>query len=313
MAFVPDCVGPEVEARVNALKPGDVALLENLRFYAEEEKNDPAFAAKLARLGDVYVNDAFGTAHRAHASTEGVARRLPAVAGFLMEKEIKYLDGALSHPARPYVAILGGAKVSDKIGVLTRLLEKVDRVLIGGGMSYTFLKAQGKAIGSSRCEADKIDLAKQLMALSAARKVEFLLPMDHVVTTSLDAGSPVKTVAAGEIPDGWEGVDVGPKTRQRFAEAVRDAKTVVWNGPLGVFEQARFAEGSKAMAQALAGLQAVTVIGGGDSAACVQQLGLASRMSHISTGGGASLEFLEGKTLPGIAILRDQAGEPSRA
>jgi phosphoglycerate kinase len=306
VAFLDDCVGPEVEARVKPLKGGDVALLENLRFHAEEEQNDPAFAKRLAGLGDVYVNDAFGTAHRAHASTEGVAHHLPAAAGFLIEKEIRYLDGALAEPARPYAAILGGAKVSDKIRVIERLLEKVDRLLIGGGMSYTFLKAQGKSVGSSRVEADKLGLAQSLLAKAKARGVMVLLPFDHVITTSLDAGSPVQIVPAGQIPDGWEGVDVGPETRARFAEALRDAKTVVWNGPLGVFEQPRFAEGSKAVALALAGLKAVTVIGGGDSAACVQQLGLAEKMTHISTGGGASLEFLEGKTLPGLAILKDR-------
>ena len=305
VAFLEDSVGPGIEARVKALRPGEVALLENLRFYGEEERNDPAFAGKLAHLGEIYVNDAFGTAHRAHASTEGVAHHLPAVAGFLMEKEIKYLDGALAHPVRPYVAILGGAKVSDKIGVISRLLDQVDRLLIGGGMSYTFLKAQGKAIGSSRLEADKLDLATQLLAKAAQRKVSLLLPLDHVITTSLDAGTPVKTVPVGEIPDGWMGADIGPATVKAFTVALADAKTVVWNGPVGVFEQERFREGSRRIAETLAGLKATTIIGGGDSAACVQQLGLSGRMSHISTGGGASLEFLEGKTLPGIAILRD--------
>jgi phosphoglycerate kinase len=311
VVFVEDCVGPAAEAAVKALKPGEVALLENLRFHPEEEKNDPAFAKELAQLGDVYVNDAFGSAHRAHASTEGITHLLPAVGGFLMEKEIKYLDGALSNPVRPYVAILGGAKVSDKIGVINRLLEKVDKLLIGGGMSYTFLRAQGKEIGKSRLEKDKLDLAKELMAKAAQRKVEFLLPVDHVITTSLDPDSPVKTVPAGQIPADWEGVDIGPQTRKLFAEALRGAKTVFWNGPLGVFEQPRFAEGSKAIAQALAGSGATTVIGGGDSAACIEQLGLADKVSHISTGGGASLEFIEGKTLPGIAALRDRASEPA--
>jgi len=306
VVFLDDCVGPQVEARVKTLKPGEVALLDNLRFHAEEEANEPSFAASLARLGEVYVNDAFGTAHRAHASTEGVAHYLPAVAGFLMEKEIKYLDGALSNPARPYVAILGGAKVSDKIGVIKRLLERVDRLLIGGGMSYTFLKAQGYAIGASKLEADKIALAKQLLADAAARNVPVLLPLDHVMTTSLDPGTPVKTVKMGEIPDGWMGADIGPETIKAFTAALSDAKTVVWNGPVGVFEQERFREGSRRIAEFLAGLKATTIIGGGDSAACVQQLGLAERMTHISTGGGASLEFLEGKSLPGIAILRDK-------
>ncbi len=309
-----DCLGPEVEARVSGLKPGEVALLENLRFYPEEEQNNPAFAKALARLGEVYVNDAFGTAHRAHASTEGVAHHLPAVAGFLMEKEIKYLDEALAKPARPYVAILGGAKVSDKIGVITHLLDRVDTLLIGGGMSYTFLKAQGLAVGASRVEPDKLSLAKELLAKAAvapptavaSRKVALLLPVDHVITTSLDAGSPVQIVPVGQIPDGWEGVDIGPQTRARFAQALQTAKTVVWNGPLGVFEQPRFAEGSAAIARTLAQLHATTIIGGGDSAACVQQLGLAEKMSHISTGGGASLEFLEGKVLPGIAILNEK-------
>ncbi len=304
--FLPECVGPEVASRVAQLKAGEVALLENLRFHAEEERNDPVFAAALAHLGQIFVNDAFGSAHRAHASTEGVAHHLPAVAGFLMEKEITYLEGALVHPARPYVAILGGAKVSDKIGVLTRLVEHVDTLLIGGGMAYTFLKAQGHAIGSSRVEPEKLALATQLLSRAAARQIPFLLPVDHVITTSLDPSSPVKTVPVGQIPAGWEGVDVGPVTITRFIEALADAKTVLWNGPVGVFEQPRFLEGSRRIAQTLATLKATTVIGGGDSAACVQQLGLAEQMSHLSTGGGASLEFLEGKVLPGIAVLKDR-------
>ena len=306
VAFLPDCVGPDVEARVKALKPGDVALLENLRFSADEERNEPRFAAKLARLGDVFVNDAFGTAHRAHASTEGIAHHLPAVAGLLMEREIKFLDGALTNPERPYVAILGGAKVSDKIGVITKLLEKVDRLLIGGGMSYTFLKSQGYAIGASRLEADKVELAKSLLEKAAARRVKVLLPVDHVITTGLEPESQVKTVAVGQIPDGWAGVDIGPNTIAAFVAALADAKTVVWNGPVGVFEDPRFSVGSRRIADALANLKATTIIGGGDSAACVQQFKLADRMTHISTGGGASLEFLEGKTLPGIAVLRDR-------
>ncbi len=306
VTFLDDCIGPAVEAKASLLKPGDVVLLENLRFYAEEEKNDPVFASRLAKLGDVYVNDAFGTAHRAHASTEGVAHIVPGVAGFLIEKEIKYLDNALTSPLRPYVAILGGAKVSDKIGVINRLLEKVDRLLIGGGMSYTFLKSQGFAIGSSKLEADKVDLAKQLIEKAKQRKVQLLLPVDHVITTSLDAGTPVQTVKVGQIPDGWGGADIGPETIKKFTEALKDAKTIIWNGPVGVFEQERFMNGSRAIAQTLAGLKAATtVIGGGESAACVQQLGLADKMTHISTGGGASLEFLEGKVLPGIAVLRD--------
>jgi len=306
--FAEDALGPTVEQRVNALKPGGVLLLENVRFYPEEEKNDPGFAKALAQLGEIYVNDAFGTAHRAHASTEGVGRYLPGVAGLLMEKEIKYLGSAIANPARPYVAILGGAKVSDKIGVINNLLERVDRLLIGGGMSYTFLKAQSKAVGASRVEADKLDLAKELLEKAAAKKVEVLLPLDHVITTSLDPGTPVETAKAGEIPDGWMGADIGPETVKAFTAALADAKTVVWNGPVGVFEQERFLNGSRAIAEALAGLtgKATTIIGGGDSAACVQQLKLGDKMSHISTGGGASLEFLEGKVLPGIAVLRDR-------
>ncbi len=305
--FLLDCVGSPIEAEVKALKPGEVALLENLRFHPEEEKNGPAFAQALARMGEVYVNDAFGSAHRAHASTEGVAHHLPAVAGFLMEKEIKYLDEALKAPKRPYAAILGGAKVSDKIGVITRLLEQVDKLLIGGGMSYTFLKAQGHAIGSSRVEADKVDLAQQLLEKAAQRKVAILLPLDHVITTSLDPGTPVKTVKVGQIPDGWGGADIGPETINAFVAALQDAKTVLWNGPVGVFEQERFRTGSRRIAEAIAGLKgAITVIGGGDSAACVQQLGLGPKMTHISTGGGAALEYIEGKVLPGIAVLRDK-------
>ncbi|HEX9780362.1 MAG TPA: phosphoglycerate kinase [bacterium] len=305
--FSESAIGPEAERAVSALKPGELLLLENLRFMPEEEKNDPGLARQLARLGDVFVNDAFGSAHRAHASTEGVAHHLPAVAGFLMEKEIRYLDEALAEPARPYVAILGGAKVSDKIGVLTRLLERVDRVLIGGGMAYTFLKAQGRAIGSSKLEADKVELAGALLADAARRKVELVLPRDHVITTSLEDGSDMQRTAGADIPEGWLGADIGPESVREFLRALGGAKTVIWNGPVGVFEQPRFAEGSLAVARALAALDGTTVIGGGDTAACVQQFGLAKTMSHISTGGGASLEFLEGKVLPGIAILRDRS------
>lgn len=307
VAFVDDCLGPTVEHAVQELQPGQVLVLENVRFYPEEEKNDPTFAQALARLGDIFVNDAFGAAHRAHASTEGIGHHLPGVAGLLIEKEITYLGRAITSPARPYAAILGGAKVSDKIGVLNNLMERVDRILIGGGMSYTFLKAQGKAVGSSRVEADKLDLARQILEKAAAKKIDVLLPLDHVITTSLDAGTPVKTVNVGDIPDGWMGADIGPETAKAFVAALRGAKTVVWNGPVGVFEQPRFLEGSRAVAQALADLKgATTIIGGGDSAACVQQLKLGAKMSHISTGGGASLEFLEGKTLPGIAVLQDK-------
>lgn len=313
VAFLNDCVGSEVEAGVKRLKPGEVALLENLRFHAEEEQNDPTFAANLARLGEIYVNDAFGSAHRAHASTEGAAHHLPAVAGLLMDKEIQYLDGALTKPDRPYVAILGGAKVSDKIGVLKRLLERVDRVLIGGGMAYTFLKAQGHAVGASKLEADKVDLSLQLLKQATEHSVSILLPCDHVITTSLEAGSETKSISTVDIPDGWLGADIGPATADAFTKALGDAKTVMWNGPLGVCEQKRFAEGSRRIGETLAGLRATTVIGGGDTAACVHQFKLADQMSHISTGGGASLEFLEGKELPGIAILPDKAGgEPAQ-
>jgi phosphoglycerate kinase len=303
--FLEDCVGVAVESRVKTLKPGEVALLENLRFHPEEEQNDPAFASQLARLGEVYVNDAFGSAHRAHASTEGVAHHLPAVAGFLMEKEIQYLDGALARPVRPYVAILGGAKVSDKIGVLTRLLGRVDRVLIGGGMAYTFLKARGHAVGSSKLEPDKVDLAATLLEQADRRRVPMLLPVDHVVTTSLEPDSSVKTIDSVDIPDGWLGADIGPATIEAFTESLAGAKTVVWNGPVGVCEQDRFARGSRRIAETLAGLKGTTVIGGGDTAACVHHFKLGDRMSHISTGGGASLEFLEGKVLPGVAALAE--------
>ena len=304
--FVDDCLGPSVEDRVRALKPGQPLVLENVRFYPEEEQNDPTFAKALAQLGDLYVNDAFGTAHRAHASTEGIGHYLPAVAGLLMEKEIRALSGALTKPAHPFVAILGGAKVSDKIRVLERLLEKVDRLLIGGGMAYTFLSAQGHAIGSSKLEAEKLPFAKELLAKASARSVTLLLPTDHVITTTFKPTGKVRTTAGVDIPEGWLGADIGPKTIRAFTAALADAKTVIWNGPVGVFEQERFAAGSRRIAETLARLKATTVIGGGDTAACVKQFKLAERMSHLSTGGGASLEYLEGKTLPGIAILQDR-------
>ncbi|MDP3722415.1 MAG: phosphoglycerate kinase [Candidatus Omnitrophota bacterium] len=307
VAFLPDCIGAEVDARISALRPGDVALAENLRFHPEEEQNDPAFAARLARLGELYVNDAFGTAHRAHASTVGVARHLPAVAGLLMEKEIAHLGEALTNPARPFIAVLGGAKVSDKIGVLTQLLHKVDRIVIGGGMAYTFLKAQGRSVGSSKLEADKVAFAGELLSRAGRQRVMVLLPFDHIITTSLDPGSSTKTTDTPDIPDGWLGADIGPSTIDAFTKALAEAKTVLWNGPVGVFEQPRFAQGSRRIAEALAELNGTTILGGGDTAACVQQFGLSDRMSHISTGGGASLEFLEGKSLPGITTLRDKS------
>lgn len=304
--LAPDCVGPEVEALVAAMKDGNVLLLENVRFHPEEEKNDPEFARRLASLADLYVNDAFGTAHRAHASTEGVTRYIPGVAGFLMEKELRFLGGALAAPARPFVAILGGAKVKDKIPVIENLLTKVDRLIIGGGMAYTFLKAQGKEIGQSLLDGDSLDFCAKTLAESGDR---LLLPVDVVVASGnpFDLGPDAveaQVVPVDAIPADWQGVDIGPETRKKFAAAVAGAGTVVWNGPMGIFEFARFAEGTRAMAEALAASGAVTIVGGGDSAAAVEQLGFADKMTHISTGGGASLEFLEGRTLPGVAALQ---------
>jgi len=306
VAKTDDCVGPAVQAAVAAMRPGEVLLLENLRFHAEEEANDPAFAWQLAALAAVYVNDAFGTAHRAHASTEGVAHYLPAVAGFLMEKEIDYLSRALESPARPFAAIIGGAKVSDKIGVLENLLGKVDALLIGGGMANTFLKAQGHEVGQSLVEDDKLDLARSLLAQAQARHVRLLLPVDVVVADKFAADAAWKTVPVTAVPADWRILDVGPKTVKSFAKELKSAQTVVWNGPLGVFEFPAFAQGTIALAKALAASPATTIIGGGDSAAAVEKAGVADRITHISTGGGASLEFLEGKTLPGVAALLDK-------
>lgn len=304
VAFADDCVGTKAEAAVVALLPGQVLMLENLRFHAEEEANDPEFSRKLASLADLYVNDAFGTAHRAHASTAGVAAYLPAVAGFLMEKEIDYLSRALENPKRPFVAILGGAKISDKIGVVKNLLGKVDRLLIGGGMANTFLKAQGYDVAASLVEEDSVAVAQDLMAQGGGK---ILLPTDAVVADAFAADAKSRVVRVGKVPAGWRILDIGPDTVNAFAKALRGAKTVVWNGPMGVFEFPRFAEGTFAIAHALAKLAgAVTIIGGGDSAAAVEQAGVADKMSHISTGGGASLEFLEGKTLPGVAALADR-------
>jgi phosphoglycerate kinase len=298
-----DCIGPEVEKAVAAMKPGDVVLLENLRFYAEEEANDASFAKKLASLADVYVNDAFGTAHRAHASTEGVTHYLPGVAGFLMERELNFLGKALANPTRPFVAILGGAKVSDKIGVIENLLPKVDQLIVGGGMANTFLKAQGYEVGASLLEADKVDLAKDLLKRAGAK---LLLPVDVVVADDFRADAKHQTVAVDKVPAGWRILDVGPKSVEAFGAVLKKAKTVVWNGPMGVFEFPAFAAGTVAIAKALASTSATTIIGGGDSAAAVEQAGLADKMTHISTGGGASLEFLEGKVLPGVAALQDK-------
>lgn len=301
-----DIIGEEAHRLADSLEDGQVMLLENVRFDAREEKNDPEFAKELASLAELYVNDAFGTAHRAHASTAGVADYLPAVCGFLIEKEIGFLGGALENPKRPFVAILGGAKVSDKIGVIRSLLEKVDSLVIGGGMAYTFVKARGGAIGDSLCEEDKLDLARQLLAEAEAKGVRLLLPVDTVIADAFSEEANIRTVTAGEIPDGWQGLDIGEATRELFAQEIKNAATVVWNGPMGVFEMKKFAAGTEAVAKALAESEAITIIGGGDSAAAAAQLGYADRISHISTGGGASLEFLEGLVLPGIACLEDK-------
>ncbi len=302
-----DVVGESAKATVAALKDGDVCMLENVRFHAEEEKNDPAFAKQLADLAEIYVNDAFGTAHRAHASTAGVADYLPAVSGFLIGKELQIMGGALENPKKPFVAILGGAKVSDKIAVINNLIEKVDSLLIGGGMAYTFLKAQGHSIGKSLLEEDRIELAKELLAKAQAKNVKLLLPVDHVAGKEFNNDTEKKTFDGADIDDGWMGMDIGPATCKLYADTVAKAGTVIWNGPMGVFEMENFAAGTKAIAQALAdNPDCVSIIGGGDSAAAVEQLGYADKVTHISTGGGASLEFLEGKVLPGVACLNDK-------
>jgi 3-phosphoglycerate kinase len=306
VAFAENCIGEAAENAVAKMNPKDVLLLENVRFHEGEEKNDPEFAKQLASLADIFINDAFGTSHRAHASTVGVARLLPAGAGFLMQKEIEVMGKALENPERPFVAILGGAKVGDKIGVIKNLLGKVDMLLIGGGMAYTFLKSQGYEIGKSLLEPDKIDLAASLLKEAEEKNVKLLLPDDVVVTSKLEEGLPYETVSVSEIPTDKMGVDIGEKTRKKFAAAIKEAKTVVWNGPMGVFEMRVYAQGTLAVADAMAKSDAVTIIGGGDSAAAVEQLGFAKAMTHISTGGGASLEFLEGKELPGVAALNDR-------
>ena len=302
-----DVIGEDAQKCVDAMKPGDIVLLENVRFHKEEEKNDPEFAKKLASFAEIYVNDAFGTAHRAHASTEGVAHYLPAVAGFLIGKELDVMGKALENPARPFVAILGGAKVSDKIGVINNLLDKVDTLIIGGGMSYTFQKALGGSVGNSLCENDKLDLAKEMLEKAKAKGVRMLLPVDNVCGQEFSNDTMRITVHSKQIPDGWEGMDIGPNTQALFAAEIANAATVVWNGPMGVFEFPNFTAGTRAIAQALADNQnCVSIIGGGDSAAAVEQMGYADKMTHISTGGGASLEFLEGKELPGVAALNDK-------
>lgn len=301
-----DVIGGDAKAKVAALKNGDIMLLENLRFHKEEEKNDPTFAKELASMAEVYVNDAFGTAHRAHASTAGVADYLPAVCGYLIQKEIDIMGKALEAPARPFVAILGGAKVSDKIGVIENLIDKVDSLIIGGGMAYTFLKAKGLSIGNSLCEDDKVELAKELISKAKAKNVQILLPIDTVIGNEFKADCKFETVDSDKIPDGWMGLDIGEKAQAEFDKVISKAGTVVWNGPMGVFEMPEFAKGTKAVAKSVADSGCVSIIGGGDIAAAVEQLGFASKMTHISTGGGASLEFLEGLVLPGIAALNDK-------
>ncbi len=301
-----DVVGESAQALAADLQEGEVLLLENVRFHAEETKNDPAFAKKLASLAEIYVNDAFGSAHRAHASTTGVADYLPAVCGFLIQKELEYIGGALESPKRPLVAILGGAKVSDKIGVITNLMEKVDTLIVGGGMAYTFFAALGHTVGTSLLEADKIDLAKEMMEKAKAKGVNFLIPIDNIVGKEYKADTEYMVVDSDDIPDGWMGLDIGPKSTELFANAVKDAGTVIWNGPMGVSEWEHFANGTIGVATAIAESNAISIIGGGDSAAAIQKLGFADKMSHISTGGGASLEFLEGKELPGVAALNDK-------
>jgi 3-phosphoglycerate kinase len=302
-----DCIGEEVEAAIAKMNEGDVTLLENVRFYKEEEDNDENFSKKLAALADVYVNDAFGTAHRAHASTEGVAHILPGVCGFLIQKELKFLGEALTNPKKPFVAIIGGAKVSTKISVIKNLARKVDVLIIGGGMIYTFLKAQGIEVGKSLVEAKFIDQARLIWAeLNGMKTLKLLVPVDDVVTADISTDAPIKIVPSGQIPADMMGVDIGPESIKLFKDAIKNAGTVVWNGPLGIFENPKFAKGTMEIAKALAESKAVTIVGGGDSASAVEKAGVADKITHISTGGGASLEFLEGKSLPGIAILQDR-------
>ncbi|RJP76904.1 MAG: phosphoglycerate kinase [Candidatus Zixiibacteriota bacterium] len=307
--FARDCLGPQAEDKVAEMRDGDLLLLENLRFHAEEEKNNPDFAQALAKLGDVYVNDAFGSAHRAHASTEGITRHVQQnAAGFLMIKELDYLGRAVGNPERPYVAILGGAKISGKIEVIQNLMTRVDSLLIGGGMAFAFLKAQGLEIGDSLFEPDTLDTAKEVLKQAESSQVEFMLPMDAVIAQQMEPTAEPRIVKADQIPAGWKGLDIGPETAKRFRQKILEAKTVVWNGPMGVFEMASFAGGTRVVANSLVEATqkgAVTIVGGGDSAAAMAQFGLADKVSHVSTGGGASLEFLEGKTLPGVAALTD--------
>ena len=301
-----DVVGESAQSLAASLKDGEVMLLENVRFHKEETKNDPEFSKKLASLADLYVNDAFGSAHRAHSSTTGVADYLPSACGYLIQKEIEFMGNALANPKRPLVAILGGAKVSDKIGVITNLLDKCDTIIIGGGMAYTFMKALGYEIGTSLLEADRVDDAKAMMETAKAKGVKFIIPVDNKVGKEYDPNTEAMVISSDNIPEGWMGLDIGPKTQQLFADAIKGSGTVIWNGPMGVSEWENFAAGTIAVAKAVAESGAISIIGGGDSAAAVQKLGFADKMSHISTGGGASLEFLEGKELPGIAALSDK-------
>ncbi|MEG7823433.1 phosphoglycerate kinase [Bacillus paranthracis] len=302
-----EAFGPVAQEMVAAMNEGDVLVLENVRFYAGEEKNDAELAKEFAALADIFVNDAFGAAHRAHASTAGIADYLPAVSGLLMEKELDVLGKALSNPDRPFTAIIGGAKVKDKIGVIRHLLDKVDNLIIGGGLAYTFVKALGHEIGLSLCEDDKIELAKEFMQLAKEKGVNFYMPVDVVITEEFSEAATTKIVGIDSIPSNWEGVDIGPKTREIYADVIKNSKLVVWNGPMGVFEMTPFSQGTKAVGQALADAEGTySVIGGGDSAAAVEKFGMADKMSHISTGGGASLEFMEGKELPGVVCLNDK-------
>jgi phosphoglycerate kinase len=307
VAFATDCVGPEVEKQAAELKDGEILLLENLRFHPEEEKNHPDFSRQLAALAELYVNDAFGSAHRAHASTQGITKFLsPAAAGMLMEKELEYLGKAVQNPERPYVAIVGGAKVSDKIELLQNLLRFADIILVGGAMAYTFLKAQGVDVGASRVEEDKLDMARDVMTFGERRTIRLCLPSDHVVAEKIDPGAKAEIVSTREIPAGRMGVDIGPATRAEFAQDIAKAKTIVWNGPMGVFEIEQFAQGTLAVARAVAASKAISIVGGGDSVAAVHKAGVESQISHISTGGGASLEFLSGLELPGVVALSDK-------
>lgn len=301
-----DVVGPDAAAMAAGLKPGEIMLLENLRFHAEEEKNDPEFAGKLAAMADIFVSDAFGTVHRAHASTAGAAKYLPAVSGFLVARELDIIGTAMSSPKRPLVAILGGAKVSDKLGVIASLLDKADTLLVGGGMAYTFIKAKGGLIGKSLCEEDKLDYAQEMLDKASEKGVKLLLPTDNVAAAEYSADSPPILTATMDIPENLMGLDIGPETAKVFANEVRNAGTVVWNGPMGVFEFPAFAAGTKAVAEAMAECKGVTIVGGGDSAAAIAELGLKDQVTHVSTGGGASLEFIEGKELPGVTCLLDK-------